>query len=140
MVDRNGGLHRPTQRDAQLVERSTWRRRGTMRRIAVSVLALGMLLSAPAAVLAAAPSNNSYLGRTVIAAIPFNDTLDTTQANSGGNDVAINANCGAPATDASVWYSYTAGSDQNLLIDVSQSDYSAGLIVATGSPNAWNLV
>ena len=111
-----------------------------MRRIAVSVLSLGLLLGAPAAVLAAAPTNNIYNGRTVIAAIPFNDTVDTTQATAGPNDVEMNANCGAPATDASVWYSYTASSDQDLLVDVSQSDYSAGVIVATGSPGSFNLV
>jgi hypothetical protein len=111
-----------------------------MRRIAVSVLSLGLLLGAPAAVLAAAPSNNTYGGRTDIAAIPFNDTIDTTEATAGSNDVEINADCGAPATDASVWYSYTAPSDQDLLADVSQSDYSAGLIVAIGSPGSFQLL
>jgi hypothetical protein len=108
-----------------------------MRRIAVSVLSLGLLLGAPAAVLAAAPSNNTYAGRTVIGVIPFNDTVDTTQANTGGNDALINTpDCGAPATDASVWYELTATSDDNLVVDVSTSDYSAGVIVATGSPAA----
>jgi hypothetical protein len=111
-----------------------------MRRIAVSILTLGLLLGAPAAVLAAAPTNNTYAGRTVIGSIPFSDTVDTTQANVGAQDALINANCGAPATDASVWYELTPTSDANLTVDVSKSDYSAGVIVATGSPNNWAIV
>jgi hypothetical protein len=110
-----------------------------MRRIAVSILTLGLLLGAPAAVLAAAPTNNTYAGRTVIGSIPFSDTVDTTEANVGGNDAGMNADCGAPATDASVWYSLTATSDGNLTVDVSKSDYSAGVIVATGSPGSFVL-
>jgi hypothetical protein len=111
-----------------------------MRRIAVSILTLGLLIGAPAAVLAAAPSNNIWAGRTVIGSLPFSDTVDTTEATVGAQDPLINANCGAPATDASVWYELTATSDANLTVDVSKSDYSAGVIVATGSPNNWSIV
>jgi hypothetical protein len=111
-----------------------------MRRIAVSIFTLGLLIGAPAAVLAAAPSNNTWTGRTVIGSLPFTDTVDTTEANVGGQDPLINADCGAPATDASVWYELTATSDANLTVDVTKSDYSAGVIVATGSPNNWSVV
>jgi hypothetical protein len=111
-----------------------------MRRIAVSILTLGFLLGGPAAVLAAAPTNNTWTGRTVIGSLPFTDTVDTTEANVGAQDPLINADCGAPATDASVWYELTATSDANLTVDVSKSDYSAGVIVATGSPNNWAIV
>jgi hypothetical protein len=111
-----------------------------MRRIAVSILTLGFLLSGPAAVLAAAPCNNIWAGRTVIGSLPFSDTVDTTEANVGAQDPLINADCGAPATDASVWYELTATSDANLTVNVSKSDYSAGVIVATGSPSNWSIV
>ena len=46
--------------------------------------------------------------------------------------------CGAPATDASVWYTLT-GADNGVVVDVSSSDYSAGVIVATGSPGSFEL-
>lgn len=94
---------------------------------------LNLALISP--VFAAAPSNNSYAGRTVIASIPFSDTVDTTEATTGGNDGKMNTDeCGAPATDASVWYELTAAADETLIIDVSASDYSAGIIVAVGNP------
>ncbi|MDQ1740235.1 MAG: hypothetical protein QOE53_1887, partial [Pseudonocardiales bacterium] len=63
-------------------------------------------------------------------------TLDTTQATTDAGDASLNADCGAPATEASVWYSYTASADGAVVIDVSQSSYSAGVIVATGTPGS----
>lgn len=101
----------------------------------ITIVALASLgLAAP--VLAAAPSSDVYGGRTVIAAIPFTDTVDTTEATTDANDAEANASCGAPATDASVWYELTATSDTGLVVDTSGSDYSAGILVATGSPGS----
>jgi hypothetical protein len=48
----------------------------------------------------------------------------------------LNANCEAPATEASVWYALTPASSQPILIDVSRSDYSAGIAMVTGAPGA----
>ena len=59
--------------------------------------------------------------------------LDTTQATTDGDDAQLNASCGAPATDASVWYAFTAASDIGVVVDVSQSNYSAGVLVGVGS-------
>jgi hypothetical protein len=87
--------------------------------------------------LGAAPSNDGYAGRTVIGSLPFSDTVDTSMASTGGNDPKMNVEeCGAPATDASVWYQHTAATDSALIVDVSASSYSAGVIVATGNPVA----
>jgi hypothetical protein len=88
------------------------------------------------AALAAVPTNDTIAGATAIGSIPFSATQDTTQATTDAQDAAVNASCGAPHTDASVWYSYAAASDTQLLVDVSQSNYSAGVIVATGSPGS----
>ena len=111
-----------------------------LRSAAVSALVLGTLITSAGTALAAAPGNDTYGGRTVIGAIPFTDSLDTTEATTDSDDTDINANCGAPATDASVWYETTATADGGLAVDVSKSTYSAGAIVATGSPGNWNLV
>ncbi len=105
--------------------------------MAVAVLAAVLLQVTGAA--AAVPSNDSIGGATTIAAIPYADSVDTTEATTDAEDAAVNANCGAPATDASVWYTLE-GPGGDLLVDVSDSDYSAGVIIATGSPGSLELV
>jgi hypothetical protein len=110
-----------------------------MKRLAIPsglVFMLTFALTAP--VLAAAPANDTYPG-TIIGS-PFSETLDTTEATSDADDADINATCGAPATDASVWYQFTATSDMAIVVDVSQSDYSAGVIVATGVPGNFEVI
>jgi len=89
---------------------------------------------------AAAPSNDTFAGATVISGLPFNQTLDTTGATTDADDVEANANCGAPATQASVWYSLTPAADETPLVDVSNSNYEAGVIVVTGTPGNFSLV
>ena len=87
----------------------------------VVVLAFGAL--APA-VLAAAPGNDIIDGATP-ASIGFSEQLDTTEATTDVRDAELNTFCGAPATDASVWYTV----DEGVIVDVSRSDYSAGILV-----------
>jgi hypothetical protein len=99
---------------------------------AVTTVAIG---GTPAA--AAPPGNDTYGGAETIAALPFATTLDTTEATTDSDDDELNAECGAPAMDASVWYSYTATADGVLLADASGSDYSAGVFIATGAPGSF---
>ncbi len=99
---------------------------------ATALLTVGL---APPA-LAAVPSNDTYGGAEVIAAVPFSTTLDTTEATTDADDVELNV-CGAPAMDASVWYSFTATADGAYIADATASDYSAGVFVAVGSPGAF---
>jgi hypothetical protein len=99
-----------------------------------SMVVLGAL---PAA--AAPPSHDTIAGAKVISAVPFSETVDTTEATTDAEDAAINANCGAPATNGSVWYSLTA-SAAAYIADVSQSNFTAGVIVATGTPGNLSLV
>jgi hypothetical protein len=112
-----------------------------MKRLAllISSVALASLgLAAP--VLAAAPGNDTYASRTVIGAIPFAESLDTTEATTDADDAEAVVECGSPPTDASVWYEFTATTDGGLLVDVSASSYSAGVIVATGGPGGFVMV
>jgi Family of unknown function (DUF6299) len=97
-----------------------------------------LLLVAPAA--AAAPANDTFAGAVTISALPFTDIVDTTEATTDADDANANADCGAPATEASVWYAFTSASDTEVSVDVSASDYSAGVIVVTGSPGNFQLV
>ena len=89
------------------------------------------LIAVPVA-LAAAPSNDVFSGATAISSLPFSDTLDTTEATTDADDAQANASCGAPATDASVWYVWK-GDGMSVEVDVSGSDYSTGVLVATGT-------
>jgi hypothetical protein len=105
---------------------------------------LGLLITASLAgagpVLAAAPSNDLYVNRQAVS-VGFSAAFSTTEATTDADDVAINTpDCGAPATDASVWYTVTTASDVSIAFDLSGSSYSAGAIVATGDPSGFTLV
>lgn len=91
-------------------------------------------------VFAAAPGNDLYAGRTAIATTPFGDSIDTTEATTDGDDAEANAQCGAPATDASVWYEYTPAADGGVVVETYDSDYPVGIIVATGSPGSFSVI
>jgi hypothetical protein len=106
---------------------------------AMAALVLGAVVTTAVPAWAAAPDNDSYAGRTVIGSLPFSQTLDTSEATTESEDAAVNAGCGYPATDASVWYEVTAPVTGTLVINVWQSGYSAGAVVATGSPGNWTV-
>lgn len=103
-------------------------------------------LSASSALAATAPGNDTYVGREVIGSLPFSASVDTTGATTDAADAEANASlsaggtpCGASATDASVWYEFVATADGDIVVDVSTSDYSAGVIVVSGNPGSFTL-
>lgn len=98
----------------------------------ISPLAVStMLLLAGGTALAAPPGNDGFTGATP-ASIGFSEALDTSQATTDADDAQLNETCGAPATDASVWYTIQ-GTDQNVVVNVSGSSYSAGVLIGVGS-------
>src|SRR5207249_7447161 len=99
--------------------------------LAVLALVLSALGVSASAALAATPSNDTFAGAKLVV-IGDSEVLDTTEATTDSDDAQLNATCGAPATDASVWYAF-AGSDTGVVVDVSQSNYSAGVLVGVGS-------
>ena len=105
--------------------------RNLFRPFASLALAFVLTLAGVSPALAAAPANDTFAGATV-ATIGFSEQLDTTQATTDADDAQLNATCGAPATDASVWYAF-AGNDTGVVVDVSQSNYSAGVLVGVGT-------
>ena len=100
---------------------------------AVALSATSLLLGS-AGPAHAAVGNDRIDGATQITALPFADEEDVTSATTDAQDVQANAGCGAPATEHSVWYTFTAGDESGLLVDVSASSFDAGIIVATGDP------
>src|SRR5262245_2164447 len=112
----------------------------TFVRAAVALLVAPFLLALMSGTaLAAAPSNDTFPGATAVT-IGFSEVLNTTEATTDSDDAQLNESCGAPATDASVWYAFTPSSDTGIAIDVSASDYSAGVLVGVGSQGNLQLV
>jgi hypothetical protein len=81
--------------------------------------------------MAAAPANDDSSGAIPLT-LPDTVTADTTQATVGAEDAQLNTFCGAPATNGSVWYSYTPSTTGDVLLDVTASNFSAGLMVSDG--------
>jgi hypothetical protein len=103
--------------------------------LAGAALATGGFVATAAA--AGPPSNDRIAGATVVASLPFTATVDTTAATTDADDVQVNGTCGAPNTNNSVWYTFTAGpSDTVLAVDTTGSNFSSGVIIATGTPGA----
>ena len=89
---------------------------------------------------AQAPANDTSGNPVAVNVVPFGDLVDTTQATTDADDTQFNAVCGAPATDASVWYAVTPSTSATLVVDVSQSNYSAGVLVGIGIPGNLSVV
>ena len=89
---------------------------------------------------AATPSNDTVSGATEIGSLPTTITQDTTQATTDSVDAALNNDCGAPSTNASVWFKYTDVDGAGFLATMENSDYSGGFFVTEGDPSLGNLV
>jgi hypothetical protein len=93
----------------------------------------GIPLASPA--WAAPPSNDDSTTATVIDAnTTFPITENTTEATTSAEETAINSSCGAPRLEQGVWFVTTATQSGDFVVDVTQSDYSAGIAALTGSP------
>ena len=106
--------------------------------LAISAFALG---ATPA--LAAPPSNDTIAGATAISALPFSDTVNTTEATTDADDLAAAQPCvaiGAPAVEKAVWYKYTATANVTLVVDTSGSTYTTGVAAYNGAPSAATFV
>lgn len=112
--------------------------RKLFRPFASLVLALVITFTAARPALAAPPANDTFTGATLVT-IGFSEALDTTEATTDADDAQLNTSCGAPATDASVWYAID-GTDTGIVVDVSQSNYFAGVAVGVGSQGNLDLV
>lgn len=109
-----------------------------MQRAILSLAAVALLtvgLAAP--VMAASPGNDVYAGREAIGSLPFDVSVDTTEATTDADDAEAAAACGAPFIDASVWYEFTPDVDTQVTISGLASDYSVGIIVVSGSPGSF---
>lgn len=114
--------------------------RGRLRLI-TCVAGVGLLFAfgAPPAAWAASPSNDEPGGAVAIS-IGDHITLDTTEATTSVADAELNADCGAPETKASVWYTFTSVADTGVIFDMTESTYSGGFLVFEGTPSASSVI
>lgn len=112
----------------------------SFRVVATIVVAAGLLPLSGGGQAIAAPGNDTYAGRTVIGALPFTVTADTSTATTDDAEAEMTAGCGLPATDAGVWWEYTAPTDGAVQIDVRGSSYLPAVLVATGGPGNWTVL
>ena len=103
----------------------------------------GSSLATTQAVFAATPATNDlWADATTVASLPFTETIDTTAATTDADDAEANDTfkCGAPATDASVWYAYTPAANEIVIAETFGSSYSSGFIVVAGQPGSFSFV
>jgi hypothetical protein len=105
-------------------------------RLLVALAAAALLAPLGATTASAAPTNDTVAGATAITSLPKTITQDTTRATTDSVDAQLNELCGAPATNGSVWFTYTDTTGTGLLVDLSESSFSAGVAIVAGDPTA----
>lgn len=80
------------------------------RRLGVVVAVIAGLLVLPTSALAAAPANDDVTAATVISALPFADTVDTSEATAAAGDL----DCSGLEDTHTVWYAITPTTDMLL--------------------------
>ena len=76
------------------------------------------------------PPDNDTIEGSISVDVPFWGEQDTSEATTDELDASLNEECGAPATEASVWYQITPEEDLGVEVFVGESTYTAGVIVA----------
>ena len=104
-----------------------------LRFIAVLAMLVALVWTGALPARADAPSNDTIEGSVAIEELPFWAEVDTSEATTDEGDAALNEECEAPATDASVWYNLTPEEDLGVEVLVDESTYTAGVIVAVES-------
>ncbi|MEO7060574.1 MAG: hypothetical protein ABI083_12700 [Lapillicoccus sp.] len=108
-----------------------------LRHVLVAAAIAALLVPATAlAAVAAPPNNDTVSGARTIASTPKTITQDTTSATTDAVDTELDASCGAPATNGSVWFKYVDTTGKGLLVDTSASDYATGIMIVAGNPTS----
>ena len=97
----------------------------TLRRLLALSFGLAVLLPAGPVLAQGTPANDDFSSATIISALPFSDSIDTTGATSAADDPAACGNRG------SVWYAFTASQDQGITASTFGSNYDTVLSVYT---------
>jgi len=93
---------------------------------------LWLMVQAGATPARSQPSNDECTAATVITTTPFTDSLDTTNATTGAEDVSF---CACNPNSNSVWYSFTPSADGCVAVNTFGSNYDTVLDAFSGSCN-----
>jgi hypothetical protein len=103
------------------------------RRLGVVLAVFTGLLLLPASAFAAAPANDDVTAATAISALPFTDTVDTSEATAAAGDL----DCSGLEDTHTVWYAITPTTDMLLgLRTEPQFAAEVSTSVASGSPGS----
>lgn len=94
---------------------------------ALTLVSLASVAALPAAAVAAVPSNDDFDAATVVATVPFSDSIDTREATAASDDP------GGCFINNSVWYRLTPDHDMTARISVAGTNYDAIIGLYTGS-------
>ena len=100
---------------------------------AVALVFAALMVAPLASASAAPPSNDTLAGATVIGALPFSATQNTTEATLDADDALLDKSCGflGNTFSNSVWYTYTPSEDQVIRVDTTGSNPSVGAAIVT---------
>jgi hypothetical protein len=116
--------------------RSNLRARALYRLAATLAITVPLCVTTAAPASALPPSNDDISNATVIASLPFHDTVDLSQATF---DFSTDSSS-CFGQDHSVWYSFTPANDERVAFDPSPSNQIIAIDVFTGSPGALSFV
>src|SRR5712691_1988781 len=108
-----------------------------LKRFAISMFVVALAFAAGVGTETSAfaqPANDDPGGAVAITTVPSTITQNTSDATTSAEETALNAFCGAPTLAQGVWFQFTPTVSEDLAADVTGSDYSAGILVLTGSP------
>ena len=105
---------------------------GTMKSRLVVLGAAVLALAATPAASAAPPANDDFDNATIIAALPFTDSVDVREATAADDPATF---CSFGAAIFTIWYAYTPPTNMRLNMNTLQSPgvSSSGVSVYTGS-------
>jgi hypothetical protein len=82
----------------------------------------------------AVPANDDFDNATVITALPFTDTLNTSEATVASDDPLNDDTCGFGSIGGhTVWYQFTPAESMPINISTSGSDFDPNVFVYTGT-------
>ncbi len=110
------------------------KRRVLLRSVVVGALVMSAVALGGSA--SAAPPANDDIGGAVVInePLPFSSTQSTLEATTSADETALQSFCGSPAFEHAVWFTATPTQDEIVAVDVSASDYGAGILILTGTP------
>ena len=109
------------------------KRRLLLRCAVVGALVMGVVAVGGSAS-AAPPANDDIGGAVVITEpLPFTSTQSTLEATTSADETALQSFCGSPVFEHAVWFTATPTQDEVVAVDVSASNYGAGILILTGT-------